>query len=173
MFGVSAVSNNLFRPMNNTVKTAGQIGSFLGKKAVELAGPKLIQEASVRAAIAAVGNSTLGSAVGLSLVPLLSPVITPMAAYGVGMLASYGVTYAGNFLYEAIAKPENPLERIDVQHKGLVESVGPGMVARGLVKGLELAIEGTPVGKVVGFVSPIAVSLVAEAVSGVAKHIFV
>lgn len=173
MFGVSAINNNVFKPMNNTVKTAGQIGSFLGKKAVELAGPQLIKEASVKAAIAAVGNSTLGSAVGLSLVPILSPVITPVAAYGVGMLASYGVTYAGNFLYEAIAKPENPSERIDVQQKGLIESVGPGMVANGLYKGLELAVEGTPAGKFVGIVSPFAKPLVAEAVSGIAKHLFV
>lgn len=173
MYGVNAISNHLFKPMNSTVKTAGQIGSFVGKKVVELAGPQLIKEASVRAAIAAVGNSTLGSAVGICLVPILSPVITPVAAYGAGMMASYWVTYAGNFLYEAIAKPENPLERLDVQHKGLVESVGPGMVANGLIKGLELAIEGTPAGKIVGMVSPIAVPLVAEAVSGLAKHIFV
>lgn len=173
MFGVNEVSSNLFKPVNGTVKTAGQIGSFVGKKVVELAGPQLIKEVGVKAAIAAVGNSTLGSAVGLCLVPILSPLITPVAAYGVGMLASYGVTYAGNFLYEAIVNPESPLERIDVQHKGLVESVGPGMVAKGLIKGLELAVEGTPAGKIVGIVSPIAVPLVAEAVSGVAKHIFV
>lgn len=171
---VAGVSfNSMVKPLHSTVQAAGKIGSYVGKKGAEFLAPKLLKEASVRAGIAAVGNSTLGGAVGAAMVPILSPVITPIAAYGAGLLASHAITFLGNKIYEAVSDPAEPIKPLEVANqKGLIESVGPGMVANGLVKGLELIVEGTPAGAAMGLIRPFAVPLVAEAVNGVAQHIF-
>lgn len=157
------------QPANSFIAAAGKIGSLLGKKVVELAGPKLITELSVKAAIAAVGNSTLGGAVGGIVAGGLSPLITPFAAYGIGLGVSMGVTALGNLIYDVVVKDEEKQAPLPAQnHPGVLEAVVPGLVTNILVKGVQ-AIPGAKV--FAPFAAPVIGHVVGE-VSKLAKEIF-
>jgi hypothetical protein len=158
------------KPASSAISQVGHIGRMLGRKVVEIAGPGLISQACVSGAIAAVGNTTLGGAIGLGVVaPILSPLMTPMAAYAAGLAVSYGITVAGNLIYNAFTKPEErqvPLP--PVESKGIFESIVPGMIGTLMMKGASVAAESSPVGKVMTqMVVPIAAPLFAEAVTKV------